>query len=81
MAHDKDGNLLPLMLSDLVKIAQEILTEHGDMPVSVITCVPGYEYNEEHNLPVSDKPSMTKPKWIKSYWPGQFVGAFTIEGV
>jgi hypothetical protein len=77
---DKDGNLVPLMLSDLIRIAQAALTEHGDVPVWVETCVGGYEYNEEHSLPVSDPPMVTRARSLGAYWPGKFSQAFVIEG-
>ncbi len=80
MAHDKDGNLLPFMLSDLIRIAQEQLEEHGDMPVGLETCVPGYEFNEEHSLPVSGPPIVGEPRWMKDYWPGKFQHAFVLDG-
>lgn len=80
MAHDKDGNLLPLMVSDLIRIAQAALDEHGDVPVWVETCVPGYEFNEEHSLPVSDPPTVTSARSLSSYWPGKFSRAFVLDG-
>lgn len=80
MATDEDRNLKPLMLSDLVKIATAALEEHGDMPVGVETLVPGYEFNEEHSLPVSDAPSVRRPRWMDSYWQGRFTKAFCIDG-
>jgi len=80
MAQDNDGNLTPLMLSDLIKIAQEAIKIHGDMPVGVETCVAGYDTNEEHSLPVSDTPNVTRPDWIKKYWIGKFQMAFVLDG-
>ena len=80
MATDEHGNLKPLMLSDLLRAATEALKEHGDMPVGIETCVPGYEYNEEHSLPVSDTPTVGNPRWMDSYWRGKFVKAFVIDG-
>lgn len=80
MATDEDGNLKPLMLSDLVRIATETIKEHGDMPVGVETYAPGYEYNEEHSLPVSDEPGVRHLRWMRSYWVGRFTKAFCIDG-
>lgn len=80
MAHDKDGNLTPLMLSDLIRIAHAALAEHGDVPVWIETCVPGYEFNEEHSVPVSDAPTVIAARSLRSYWPGQFARAFVLEG-
>lgn len=79
MAYDKDGNLLPLMLSDLIRIAQAALDEHGDLPVWVETCVPRREFNEEHSLPVSDPPTVIHPLSLSSYWPEQFSLAFVLN--
>jgi hypothetical protein len=80
MAHDKDGNLLPLMLSELIRVAQEALATHGDMPVWVETCVVGSEYNEWHRLPVSDPPEVTVAHSHNRYWPGKFPRAFVLDG-
>jgi len=80
MATDEQGNLKPLMLSDLVRIATQAFKEHGDMPVGVETCVARYEYNEEHSLPVSDTPTVGHPRWMGSYWIGKFKKAFVIDG-
>ena len=80
MAHDKDGNLLPMMLSELIKVAQKVFDEQGDMPVGLETCVPGYEFNEEHSLPVSGPPTVTRPRWLDSYWIGKFQRAFVLDG-
>lgn len=80
MATDKDGNLKALMLSDLVRVAEKALKRYGDMPVGIETCVPGYEYNEAHSLPVSDAPTVGKPGWMNSYWIGKFDKAFVIDG-
>ena len=76
-----DGYLLPFMLSDLILAAQKALSEYGDMPIGVETCVPGYEYNEEHSLPVSDPPAVVRPSWIEEYWIGKFKLAFVLSGV
>ena len=80
LATDAEGNLKPLMLSDLVRIAQAALATHGDMPVGVETCEAGYEFNENHSMPVSDAPTVSAPRWIKSYWIGRFTKAFTLDG-
>ena len=80
MVFDSEGKLLPFMLSDLIKIAQQALTEHGDMPTGVYTCYPGYEHNEEHSFPVSDPPSVTNPNWLRSYFGGKFKKSFVLEG-
>ncbi len=81
MAQDEHGNLKPLMLSELIAAAQKALSEHGDMPVGVETCVPGYEYNVEHNLPVSDLPCVEQMRWMSSYWIDRnYQKAFSISG-
>ena len=79
MAHDKDGNLLPLMLSDLIRVAQAALDAHGDVPVWVETCMPGYEHNEDHSLPVSDPPTVTYARSLSGYWEGKYSQAFVLE--
>ena len=78
---DSRGNLIPLMLSEIVKAAVESLEKYGDMPVGVETCVPGYEYNEEHSLPVSAIPVVDQPEWLSSYWRRGFTKAFIFRGV
>lgn len=81
MAQDDQGNLKPLMLSELIAIAQKALATHGDMPVGVCTCVPGYDDNEEHNLPVSDPPCVEHMRWMSSYWIDRnYKKAFSISG-
>ena len=80
MSHDKEGNLLPMMLSELSKTVQEALDEHGDMPVGVETYVLGYSYNEDHRLPVSGPPEVISPSWLGSYWKGEFKQAFVLYG-
>ena len=80
MAHDEHGKLLPMMLSELIIAANKALDEHGDMPVGLETCMPGYEFNEEHSLPVSGPPTVTSPRWLQSYWIGQFNRAFVLDG-
>ncbi len=80
MATDEHGNLKPLLLSDLIRTATEVLQEHGDMPVGIETYVAGHEYNEEHRLPVSDAPTVGNPRWMDSYWRGKFDKAFVIDG-
>jgi hypothetical protein len=80
MAHDKDGNLLPMMLSDLIKDAQATLDEYGDMPVGLETCVSGYEFNEEHSLPASGPTTVISPRWLRSHWIGKFQCAFVLDG-
>ena len=58
MRKDDDGNMKPLMLSELVMSAQTALINFGDMVVWVKTMEPGYEYNERHSQPASDIPSV-----------------------
>lgn len=80
MAHDKDGNLLPLMLSDLIRVAQAALQQHGDIPVWVQTTVAGYERDVCHSVPASDPPEVGRGRSMDRYWPGRFDRAFVIDG-
>lgn len=81
MAFEADGSLKPLMLSDLIRVAQQALQEHGDMPVGVETCVIGYEYTADQSAPVSDEPTVSTPSWLDCYWIGRFKQAFVLDGV
>lgn len=80
MAHDKDLNLIPLMLSDLIRVAQAEFDKCGDVPVFVETCMPGYEFNEDHSFPVSDPPRVKSVSALQSYWRGKFSRAFVLDG-
>jgi len=83
MAQDEQGNLKPLMLSELILIAQKSLLEYGDMIVWVETSEAGYEFNEEHSQPVSDPPEVIGGNIAKkkSYWDNEnYQNAFVISG-
>lgn len=80
MRTDENGVLIPLMLSELITLAQIVFNENGDMPVGVETCVSAYDDNEYHSLPVSVLPLIKTPRWTLDYWPGKFNQAFVIEG-
>jgi len=80
MARDEQGNLKPLMLSDLLKSAAEAMSEHGDMPVGIYTLTAGhFGRNEEYSGPASDIPKVANPRWMDEYWPGRFDKAFVID--
>jgi hypothetical protein len=84
MATDNEGNLKPLMLSELIIAAQKAIDIHGDMIVWVETMVAGYEYNEEHSLPVSDIPEVDNRNLAKQngYWQdNEYIKSFIIQGV
>ena len=83
MAIDKNGNLKPLMLSDLMRVAQEQFTLHGDMIVWVETVVAGYEHNEIHSCPVSNDPTVdckNKAKENSCWIDKEYKKSFVIEG-
>lgn len=83
MAHDKDGNLWPLMLSELIAAAQETLAKHGDMPCWVTTADHGYDDTERHSVPIGYAPRMeTSGPWRDGggWWHNGYKTAFVIHG-
>lgn len=83
MAHDKDGNLWPLMLSELITAAQEALAEHGDMVVWVEASRHGYDDTEVTTVPVGYPPIVdcSNLSERKHYWPDRgYVKTFIVSG-
>jgi hypothetical protein len=80
MPYDENGNLTPLMLSDLIRQAQEALEKHGDMILWVETEESGYDDTERHSLPAQHAEVVFKPN-LHGYWQGKdYDKAFTILG-
>lgn len=52
--HDHEGNLAPLMLSELIKKSVDALARYGDMLVWLETSCHGYDDQERHSLPVTE---------------------------
>lgn len=80
MATYDNGNLKPLMLSDLIKVAQKAIEDHGDMPVGIEACIDFCGHNQYIGLPVSDDPCVSHPKWIGGYWDGAYGSVFVLDG-
>lgn len=80
--HDAKGNLLPMMLSELIEAAQDALREHGDMLVWTEGCIPGYDDNQEYSVPVEqlrvDRQNIARRS---SYWiDDKLQNAFVLIG-
>jgi hypothetical protein len=72
----------PLMLSELIQVAQKVLVERGDMPVGLDTWTPlCNDPDYIHILPASGVPSVNAPAWLNNYWIGKFKRAFVINSI
>ena len=83
MTHDKDGNLVPLMLSQLIATAQAALDTHGDMICWLEASDLGYDDTIEISVPLSTAPEVVNRNVAKSrsYWLDQdFPKTFVISG-
>lgn len=79
-SHDADGNLLPLMLSELIAHAQRSIAEHGDMPLWVTTQVLGYDDTVTHESPVAYDPDVVDGAISRNYWRDKYAKFYRIFG-
>ena len=71
----------PYMLSELIKFAQQILLEEGDMIVWAETTVHGYDDNEVHSVPVGYPPEIRVNPNLHGFWEKENYGkAFVVHG-
>ena len=80
---DKEGNLCPLMLSNLIAIAQTALAKYGDMPVWVHAS--SFRHDDIITVvsPVSESPIVNETNLSRIYnyldWAEKYRLSFVIE--